>query len=350
MWQAKDFQRKVINYYRQHGRKHLPWQGTKDAYKIWLSEIMLQQTQVTTVIPYYQKFLQTFPTIVDLANASSDEVMHLWSGLGYYSRARNLHKAAKMVAEEFDGQFPQTQESIEVLPGVGRSTAGAIAAFAFDQPSAILDGNVKRVLARCYGIEGWAGKASVLKTLWQRAENNTPAKQTAQYNQAMMDLGAVICTRNKPKCHQCPLTEQCFAFAHDKIADLPGKKPKKTRPKRSVYWLISIENNQILLHKRPPSGIWGGLWCFPEMEQTDDAPEYEQKLASFVHKFSHYDLEVQPLIVKNLHKTGIMEPNESDRFALEVLQRKTTQIGLPTPVSKVLGQLTFSNSNSKAKT
>lgn len=339
MWQAKDFQQKVINYYRQHGRKHLPWQGTKDAYRIWLSEIMLQQTQVATVIPYYQNFLDKFPTVTDLAEASSDEVMHLWSGLGYYSRARNLHKAAKMVAEEFNGDFPQTQEAIESLPGVGRSTAGAIAAFAFDQPTAILDGNVKRVLARCYGIEGWAGKASVLKALWQRAEENTPAQDTAQYNQAMMDLGAVVCTRSKPRCDQCPLSENCYALKHDAIAQLPGKKPKKARPKRSVYWLICLENEQVLLQKRPPSGIWGGLWCFPELEQTEQAPPHEQKLDSFIHKFSHYDLEVQPLLVKKLDNTGIMEPIELESFALNFLQQKTAEIGLPTPVTKVLDSL-----------
>lgn len=343
MWSATEFQQKVINYYRQHGRKHLPWQGTKDAYRIWLSEIMLQQTQVTTVIPYYDTFLRRFPTIAQLAEATSDEVMHLWSGLGYYSRARNLHQAAKMVAEEFDGQFPQTPADIETLPGVGRSTAGAIAAFAFDEPSAILDGNVKRVLARCYGIEGWAGKSSVLKALWQRAEENTPQENTAQYNQAMMDLGAVVCTRTKPKCEQCPLSEQCYALEHDQIAQLPGKKPKKARPKRSVYWLICLENAQVILHKRPPSGIWGGLWCFPEVEQSVEEPKHEQKLDSFIHKFSHYDLEVQPLLVKKLPNTGIMEPNEFNHFALDFLQKKTQQktaeIGLPTPVSKVLASL-----------
>ncbi|GAA4361029.1 A/G-specific adenine glycosylase [Kangiella marina] len=343
MWQATEFQNKVIAYYRQHGRKHLPWQGTKDPYQIWLSEIMLQQTQVTTVIPYYESFLNKFPTINHLAKASSDEVMHLWSGLGYYSRARNLHKAAKMVAETYDGKFPQTQEAIETLPGVGRSTAGAIAAFAFDQPSAILDGNVKRVLARCYGIEGWAGKSSVLKTLWQRAEENTPNHHTAEYNQAMMDLGAVVCTRSKPKCEQCPLSEHCYALKHDTITQLPGKKPKKARPKRSVYWLIYLENQQVVLHKRPPSGIWGGLWCFPEIDQSEQAPADAQKLSSFVHKFSHYDLEVQPLLVKKLPNTGIMEPNEFDSFALNFLQKntqqKTAEIGLPTPVSKVLDSL-----------
>ncbi|MBV35164.1 MAG: A/G-specific adenine glycosylase [Rickettsiales bacterium] len=343
MWSANSFQRKVIEYYRQHGRKHLPWQGTKDPYRIWLSEIMLQQTQVATVIPYYEAFLERFPTIVDLAEASSDEVMHLWSGLGYYSRARNLHKAAKIVTEDFAGTFPKKPEQIETLPGVGRSTAGAIAAFAFDKPTAILDGNVKRVLARCYGIEGWAGKSAVLKALWAKAEENTPVKDTAQYNQAMMDLGAVICTRTKPKCDKCPLAKECFALKKGMISELPGKKPKKTRPKRSVYWLICIENNQVLLHKRPPSGIWGGLWCFPEIEQSEPIPEHSQKLSSFVHKFSHYDLEVQPLLVKKLSKTGIMEPNETERFALAFLnkktQAKTAQIGLPTPVSKLLASL-----------
>lgn len=334
-WQPKDFQKKVIDYYRQHGRKHLPWQGTTDAYRIWLSEIMLQQTQVTTVIPYYETFLEQFPTINDLAQADEDEVMHLWSGLGYYSRARNLHKAAKQVADEFNGEFPKDAELIETLPGVGRSTAGAIAAFAFDQPTAILDGNVKRVLARCYGIEGWAGKSSVLKDLWQRAEENTPKKHTAQYNQAMMDLGAVVCTRSKPKCDSCPLNAKCYAYLNDKIPQLPGKKPKKARPKRSVYWLICLENNQVLLHKRPPSGIWGGLWSFPEIEQTESMPAYKQKLAAFTHKFSHYDLEVQPLLVKNVTNTGIMEPIKQDSFALDQLAK----IGLPTPVTRVLEEL-----------
>ncbi|AOE50889.1 A/G-specific adenine glycosylase [Kangiella sediminilitoris] len=335
MWQPKDFQHKVIEYYRKHGRKHLPWQGTKDAYRIWLSEIMLQQTQVSTVIPYYENFLQRFPTIVDLAKASEDEVMHLWSGLGYYSRARNLHKAAKKVADEFNGDFPKTQEEIEALPGVGRSTAGAVAAFAFDQSTAILDGNVKRVLARCYGIEGWAGKASVLNSLWQRAEANTPDTHTAQYNQAMMDLGAVVCTRTKPKCDTCPLSDKCYALKHDMISALPGKKPKKARPKRAVYWLVCLQNDQVVLHKRPPSGIWGGLWCFPEIEQSQSEPEHQQKLDSFLHKFSHYDLEVQPLLVKNIADTGIMEPNQIDTFALNEI----AEIGLPTPVSKLLQTL-----------
>lgn len=335
LWSPQDFQQKVIDYYHHHGRKHLPWQNTRDAYRIWLSEIMLQQTQVTTVIPYYETFLQRFPSVIKLAEASPDEVMHLWSGLGYYSRARNLHKAAKQVADEFNGQFPQTQKALESLPGIGRSTAGAIAAFAFDKPTAILDGNVKRVLARCYGIEGWAGKSAVLKALWQRSEENTPEQDTAQYNQAMMDLGAVVCTRSKPKCQDCPLSAKCYAYLNDKTAELPGKKPKKARPKRSVYWLICLKNRQIILHKRPPSGIWGGLWTFPEIEQTEAKPTHYKKLQPFIHKFSHYDLEVQPLLVKNLTNTGIMEPNKEDSFALDDI----AEIGLPTPVSKVLKNL-----------
>jgi len=183
----------------------------------------------------------------------------------------------------------------------------------------------------------------VLKALWLRAEENTPKKDTAQYNQAMMDLGAVVCTRTKPKCNQCPLSEQCYALQHDQVAQLPGKKPKKTRPKRSVYWLICLNNRQVMLHKRPPSGIWGGLWCFPEVEQSVEEPIHEQKLDSFIHKFSHYDLEVQPLLVKKLPNTGIMEPNEFNHFALDFLlkktQQKTAEIGLPTPVSKVLDSL-----------
>ncbi len=347
-WSPTDFATKVIEYYHAHGRKHLPWQNTQDPYRIWLSEIMLQQTQVTTVIPYFERFIESFPTVTDLAQATDDQVMQHWSGLGYYSRARNLHKAAKIIHSEFAGQFPQDPDTIETLPGIGRSTAGAIASFAFEQPTAILDGNVKRVLARSYAIEGWPGNGKVLKALWQRAEANTPKQETAAYNQAMMDLGAVVCTRSKPDCPNCPLSKHCLAYHNDTIEQYPGKKPKKARPSKSVYWLINISdaNDQakVLLHKRPPSGIWGGLWALPEVAQSGTTSGDLQTLEPFVHKFSHYDLQVQPLLVtskadkalveKNSH-TSIMEPAQADWFSLNQL----SEIGLPTPVSKLLMKL-----------
>lgn len=343
-WSSTDFAEKVIEYYHAHGRKHLPWQNTKDPYKVWLSEIMLQQTQVTTVIPYFERFIDSFPTITDLAQATDDQVMQHWSGLGYYSRARNLHKAAQIIETEFAGDFPREPELIETLPGIGRSTAGAIASFAFGKPTAILDGNVKRVLARCYAIEGWPGNGRVLKALWQRAEANTPEQETAAYNQAMMDLGAVVCTRSKPDCSNCPLSKHCLAYHNDSIELYPSKKPKKARPSKSVYWLISISEGKVMLHKRPPSGIWGGLWALPEVQQQEMSPDHIQQLDPFVHKFSHYDLQVQPLLLnsnadkalveKNSHPS-IMEPAQADWFS----QSQLNEIGLPTPVSKLLMKL-----------
>ncbi|MHC9512104.1 A/G-specific adenine glycosylase [Kangiella sp. M94] len=343
-WSSTDFAHQVIDYYHAFGRKHLPWQNTQDPYLIWLSEIMLQQTQVTTVIPYFERFVASFPTLTDLAQASDDQVMQHWSGLGYYSRARNLHKAARIIENEYDGQFPRDPEVIETLPGIGRSTAGAIASFAFGQPTAILDGNVKRVLARCYAIEGWPGNGKVLKALWERAEANTPKQETAAYNQAMMDLGAVVCTRSKPDCQSCPLSGNCLAYHNGNVDQYPGKKPKKARPSKSVYWLISIKEDKVMLHKRPPSGIWGGLWALPEVQQQDMSPEDIQQLEAFVHKFSHYELKVQPLILssqaekalveKNSHPS-IMEPAQADWFS----QSQLSEIGLPTPVSKLLSKL-----------
>lgn len=338
-WSAKAFAKNVIAYYHDKGRKDLPWHNTKDAYKIWLSEVMLQQTQVKTVIPYYQNFLQKFPTVLDLANAHIDEVLHLWSGLGYYSRARNLHQAAQTVRDEFNGEFPETQAELENLKGVGRSTAGAIAAFAFDQPTAILDGNVKRVLTRCFAIEGWYGQSKVLNQLWKLSEKLTPKQETAAYNQAMMDLGAMVCTRTKPKCIDCPLSKHCQALVQDRVTELPHKKPKKARPSKSVYWLLYIDKAQILLQKRPPSGIWGGLWSLPEVPTDEFEPTNEPKLTPILHKFSHYDLNIQPLIMQSKPNMSIMEPDLTSWYSLTEPQK----YGLPTPVKNLLETLQESN-------
>ncbi|NVK22558.1 MAG: A/G-specific adenine glycosylase [Kangiellaceae bacterium] len=337
-WKPRSFAKQVIAYYHEKGRKDLPWHNTKDPYRIWLSEIMLQQTQVKTVIPYYQKFLKAFPNVLDLANAELDEVLHLWSGLGYYSRARNLHKAAQMVRDEHQGEFPQSQAELESLPGVGRSTAGAIAAFAFDKPAAILDGNVKRVLARCFAIEGWYGQTKVLNKLWDLSEKLTSKNETAAFNQAMMDLGAVVCKRNKPLCSECPLAQKCQALQQDRIAELPHRKPKKARPSKSVYWLIYLDKGQILLQKRPPSGIWGGLWSLPEIEiEAKVQKQYssERQLDAILHKFSHYDLHIYPLLMQKKPNISIMEPSSQQWYSLA----EPLSVGLPTPVSNLLEQL-----------
>ena len=300
------FNRQVLDWFDDHGRKHLPWQQDINPYRVWISEIMLQQTQVNTVIPYFQRFMDTLPTVADLAQADEDAVLHLWTGLGYYSRARNLHKAAQRVMNEFQGQFPDTVEGLSELPGIGRSTAGAIVSIAFEQPAAILDGNVKRVLARFFAIDGWPGQSAVAKSLWEKAELLKPSGRTRDYSQAMMDLGATLCTRTKPDCQLCPLHNDCEAFALSKPQQYPGKKPKKTLPVKSTRMLI-IENDQgdILLEKRPSPGIWGGLWSFPECPEQEDyaallsqlgkQPADGKDLKPMRHTFSHFHLDIQPV-------------------------------------------------------
>lgn len=336
-WASDEFASLVIQYYKAHGRKNLPWHNTHDPYRIWLSEVMLQQTQVATVIPYFEKFMQIFPTVESLAAADLDQALALWAGLGYYSRARNLHKAAQMVMQEFAGEFPKQPQELESLPGVGRSTAGAIGSFAFGQPSPILDGNVKRVLARCFAISGWPGNGQVLKKLWEISEKLTPIEQTAAYNQAMMDLGALICTRSKPRCMDCPLQEKCQAYQQDTIADYPGKKPKKARPSKFIYWPILVdENNRLLLCKRPPTGIWGGLWSLPEFEKLEEHhPQPHKELAPILHKFSHYDLHISPFIMKNPTQNAIMDSDNASWFEHKQIQT----LALPAPLTKLIQQI-----------
>jgi A/G-specific adenine glycosylase len=290
---------------KKHGRRDLPWQGTRDPYRIWLSEVMLQQTQVATVIPYYERFLRRFPTVQELAAASEDEVLRLWSGLGYYARGRNLHAAARRIAEN---GFPRTAAEIETLPGVGRSTAAAIAAFAFGERAAILDGNVKRVLARCFGIEGWPGEKSVEAALWSRAEALLPRGDIDLYTQALMDLGATVCTRAAPACEVCPVQESCSARKRDRIAEIPSARPRKALPRKTVKWLVLLDGSKVLMEKRPPVGIWGGLWSFPEAP-AKDVDGYclralgcelvsRERLEPLQHGFTHFSLEIQPLLCK----------------------------------------------------
>jgi A/G-specific adenine glycosylase len=289
----------LIAWQRNHGRCDLPWQGTRDPYRIWLSEVMLQQTQVAAVIPYYERFLRRFPSVDTLASASQDEVLQLWSGLGYYARGRNLHAAAKEIVAR---GFPSTAQDIERLPGIGRSTAAAIAAFAFGERAAILDGNVKRVLARYLGIEGWP----IEDQLWERAERLLPSKGIEAYTQAVMDLGATVCTRNTPRCDACPVRAECKARKWNRTAELPAPRPRKALPQKAVTWLLLLDRRQVLMEKRPASGIWGGLWSFPEAP-AKDVDGYcrralgcevraKKALEALQHGFTHFRLEIQPLL------------------------------------------------------
>ncbi|QTF09626.1 A/G-specific adenine glycosylase [Brenneria izadpanahii] len=305
MMQAQQFAQQVLNWYQRYGRKTLPWQLEKTPYKVWLSEVMLQQTQVATVIPYFQRFITRFPDVKALAAAPLDEVLHLWTGLGYYARARNLHKAAQTIVARHGGEFPMTFDEVADLPGVGRSTAGAILSLSLGQRYPILDGNVKRVLARCYAVDGWPGKKEVEKKLWTLSDSVTPAKGVSQFNQAMMDLGAMVCTRSRPKCELCPLHTGCVAYANSSWTQYPGKKPKQTLPEKTSWFLLLQQGEKIWLQQRPAVGLWGGLFCFPQFNERSELElwlrqrglnaEGLQQLVAFRHTFSHFHLDIVPL-------------------------------------------------------
>ncbi|MAC32168.1 MAG: A/G-specific adenine glycosylase [Haliea sp.] len=348
MTSPNDFSRRVLDWYDRHGRKDLPWQRDINPYRVWVSEIMLQQTQVRTVIPYFERFMARFPTVVALAEAPVDEVLHLWTGLGYYARARNLHRAARDVCQQHGGEFPVGVEGLAVLPGIGRSTAGAIASIAQGQTAAILDGNVKRVLARYHAVAGWPGESRVLKTLWAFAEDHTPEQRTADYTQAMMDLGATVCTRGKPDCESCPLSADCLARATGEQASYPGRKPRKALPVRDTVFLILRDaDGHVLLEKRPPSGIWGGLWCFPELSASDQVTDWcldrfaREPLtlepgAPFRHTFSHYHLDIQPLQAQlGTRPESIMAAGEQLWYNVA----QPPQVGLAAPVARLLNAI-----------
>lgn len=300
---SSPFASAVLRWFDQFGRKQLPWQQQKNLYKVWLSEIMLQQTQVTTVIPYFKRFIKTFPTITALANAPLDEVLHLWTGLGYYARARNLHKTAQLIRDQYQGEFPTQFDQVLALPGIGRSTAGAILSSVLGQPYPILDGNVKRVLARYFAITGWPGEKAVEQQLWQLSAKVSPMDRIADFNQAMMDIGAMVCTRSKPKCNLCPLHVDCQANITHRWQDYPAKKPKKTLPERKSYFLILAQQHKVYLQQRPKQGLWGGLYCFPQFDskaellaflQQQGISQY-QEWTMFRHTFSHFHLDIYPI-------------------------------------------------------
>lgn len=346
--QDLEFSQRVLAWFDRAGRKDLPWQADITPYRVWVSEIMLQQTQVQTVIPYFQRFMAAFPTVEDLARADIDQVLHLWTGLGYYARARNLHRTAQTVAEELGGEFPADLDGLCALPGIGRSTAGAILSIALGQRAAILDGNVKRVLARHGAVAGWPGTTAVQKALWELAERYTPNERNANYSQAMMDLGATLCTRSTPGCENCPVSTDCRALAEDRQADFPGKKPKKTLPVRATRFLmLRTPDGETWLEKRPGSGIWGGLYCFPELDEAETGatwcldrfgiePAAVTDWAPFRHTFSHYHLDIQPILAA-LPARPEMVMAGADRVWYNLQQPPA--IGLAAPVSRLLARL-----------
>ncbi|OQX35048.1 MAG: A/G-specific adenine glycosylase [Oceanospirillales bacterium LUC14_002_19_P2] len=343
-----NFSQRVLDWYDQHGRKHLPWQQDITPYRVWISEIMLQQTQVKTVIPYFETFMERFPDVHTLASAPVDDALHLWSGLGYYSRARNLHKAACQVVERFNGEFPQSIDLLTELPGIGRSTAGAIASISMGIRAPILDGNVKRVLARHHAIAGWPGQSAIANKLWEIAEHHTPRERLPQYTQAMMDLGAMICTRTRPTCHICPLQESCMTHAIGDTSVYPGKKPKKTLPERQIRMLMVVNHlGEVLLQKRPSQGIWGGLWSFPEQEINDEIASdivgiplcNLETWTPFRHTFSHYHLDITPVKAFTVEETQrLPEDNPMRWISIDT----PGNLGLAAPVTKLLRKLTKS--------
>lgn len=337
---------RILDWYETCGRKDLPWQKTPTAYRVWVSEIMLQQTQVATVIPYYKRFMASFPEVRALADADADDVLHHWSGLGYYARARNLHRAARVIRDQYDGEFPSDFDEVVNLPGIGRSTAGAILALSQGQRHPILDGNVKRVLCRYHAIGGWPGKTSVANELWQRADEHTPAAKVAPYTQAIMDLGATLCTRSNPDCPRCPLATGCRAHAAGRETDYPGRRPKKDKPRKSTCMLLAHRDGELYLERRPPAGIWGGLWSLPEVASENDAEGWvgetlhaaineRTRWAPLTHSFSHYDLDIQPLEVRVDAASRTVNDRDGRWFSLAA----PPQVGLAAPVRKLLDEL-----------
>ena len=359
------FAAKLIRWQKLHGRSHLPWQNIRDPYAIWVSEIMLQQTQVITVVPYYLRFLQRFPDIKSLATASVDEVLTLWSGLGYYSRGRNLHRTACLIATNYNGIFPRDIEVIQELPGIGRSTAAAIAAFAYGKRCAILDGNVKRVFARCFGVDGYPGERKNETLLWQIAEELLPEEskrgEMERYTQALMDLGATVCIRGKPRCVACPLQQDCIALRDNRVDKLPAPRPIRPRPQKETVLLMLMKQGEILLEKRPATGIWGGLWCLPEMPVSKNVIAYcilhfgmrvipLAHMPPLDHAFTHFRLRIHPQPLQVLSYPSATETQAQDE-AMWITLDNALKVAIPAPVRKLLmqygcpqsGQLPFEN-------
>ncbi|MBI3371673.1 MAG: A/G-specific adenine glycosylase [Betaproteobacteria bacterium] len=340
-----DFARQIVLWQRRFGRHDLPWQGTRDPYLIWVSEVMLQQTQVVAAIFYYERFMARFPSVAALAAAEEDEVLRLWSGLGYYARGRNLLRAAIRIQTQHRGRFPREPEALTELPGIGRSTAGAIAVFSFGARAAILDGNVKRVLARCFGIEGYPGVAMVERRLWSLAESLLPARGVERYTQGLMDLGATVCTRNRPDCERCPVAELCVARRSGRVNELPQARLRKAVPRRRVTWIVLRHRGQVLLERRPSAGLWGGLWTFPELARGDTKEycrrefgctlSHTRRLAPIEHGFTHFKLTISPLLCDVARASPRAE--QSGRIWISI--EDAAHAAVPTPVRKLLRNL-----------
>lgn len=335
-----NFTTPLLAWQLSHGRHDLPWQKTRDAYRIWLSEIMLQQTQVSTVIPYYQRFLASFPDVASLAAAPIEQVIEHWAGLGYYARARNLHRCAQTVVAQHAGRFPESPELLAELPGIGRSTAAAIAAFAYGRRAAILDGNVKRVLCRHFAIEGFPAQAAVDRKLWALAESLLPHEGIEAYTQGLMDLGATVCTRSKPRCADCPLASDCLARQQQRQQELPTPRPKKTIPQRRSCFVLISDGQSLLLERRPPSGLWGGLLVPPEGEPEAVLSRYglslleAQHLPPLQHTFTHFKLQIEPVLCRIQPGTSCQEPG-LEWIAIE----RAADAGVPTPIRKLIRQV-----------
>lgn len=339
------FAERLLAWHAKDGRHDLPWQQPRSPYRVWLSEIMLQQTQVATVIGYFRRFVDALPDLSALAAAPADQVMALWSGLGYYSRARNLHQAARICVARHDGELPREPDALMALPGIGRSTAGAILAQAYGIRAAILDGNVKRVLCRSHGIHGFPGERAIEQRLWQLSDTLLPDRALADYTQAIMDLGATVCTRARPTCPTCPLRSDCVALATGTVAELPTPRPRKTLPERGATWLLLIDDERrVLLRKRPAPGIWGGLWSLPEYPD-DTAMRSDlalrlgrrrhgdpESLAPVRHVFTHYALTARPFRLRVGHVAGVAEHDDERWQCLDELAK----IGLPQPIRRLL--------------
>ena len=341
-----EFAQRLLQWFDRDGRHDLPWQHPRTPYRVWLSEIMLQQTQVQTVIPYFTRFLDALPTLPDLAAAEHDRVMALWAGLGYYARARNLHRAARVCVQEHGGELPADFEALSALPGIGRSTAGAILAQAHGDRFPILDGNVKRTLARYHGIGGWPGSSPVEKQMWALAEQHLPDARLADYTQAIMDFGATLCTRHDPACVLCPLQDDCVARREGRVEQLPEAKPGKPLPERRTLMLwVEDAQGRVLLARRPEKGVWAGLWSLPETEGHDQARDWlagnvaadfdaGEDLPVFEHVFSHYRLHLQLQRLRKIALRDVVRDNDGLRW---VARGNLAALGLPAPIRKLLG-------------
>jgi A/G-specific adenine glycosylase len=337
----------LIEWHARRGRHDLPWQKERTPYRVWISEIMLQQTQVATVVPYYERFMKRFPDVATLAASPIDDVLYLWTGLGYYARGRNLHRAAVRIRDELGGEFPRTILELLKLPGIGRSTAGAILALSYDEPCAILDGNVKRVLARYFGVAGASTDRATIERLWELAERCTPEDDVAVYTQAVMDLGATVCVRRKPLCAYCPLNEGCFARKSGRQHEIPAPRPPRARRTREVFMLVAVRADRtVLLERRPESGVWGGLWCLPEFDTLSAARVFaEQSLTRsqgeprmldiMQHSFTHFDLVISPLLTHCSGPASVMDDSQS----LWYNTHEPARIGLPAPIKTLLNRL-----------